>query len=375
MLIKYLKEQYGIYKNNKEYKKWIKTQNEIVFDKEWKQTVYNNGLTSAALEIAMRNHLQKTKKFSLKSIGEVPNRHQILVLDVQKTILQKYTGDLDNLVCVQPTVGPVGIVNRLICDKDLCGKYTLKYVDEPIAIKSRKLTTRIMTSNIEESMYDSIVGSIAKIAYSEIFEEILTTLLCVDPSPDSVEIDKETDILALALRANMSANTIARDTMRGAGNVVICGYDSVSFFQECVGFKPNLNETEKYGFMDLVGEINGGMKVYVSNYISGKVLVGYVGAGTIDGVKGDGGAFYSPYQMLMSVGPVIEPDNCETMLGLITRFTLSVFNKDYYRVINLNISGQPEINVGNVMHQHFELRSKKEEFTDEDDNLTDLDSK
>jgi hypothetical protein len=116
-------------------------------------------------------------------------------------------------------------------------------------------------------------------------------------------------------------NTIAKETRRGKGNIIICSSDVASALQlsGILDYAPAMNtagiEVDDTG-NTFAGVINGRLKVYIDPYITGGnfMVTGYKGASAFDA-----GLFYCPYvplQMVRAVGQ----DDFHPRIGFKTRY-------------------------------------------------------
>ncbi len=131
------------------------------------------------------------------------------------------------------------------------------------------------------------------------------------------------------------ANTIARDTRRGKGNIMICSADVASAmtmaglldYQSALQDNLNVDSTGN----TFAGVLNGRLKVYVDPYMN--MGVPYTGSGAtaqqyyVVGYKGtspyDAGLFYCPYVPLQMVRAVGE-NSFQPKIGFKTRYGMQV---------------------------------------------------
>lgn len=123
----------------------------------------------------------------------------------------------------------------------------------------------------------------------------------------------------LVYHLEREANTIAKETRRGRGNIVLCSSDVASALN-MVGildyvpqFSANLTVDDTGN--TFAGTINKRLKVYVDPYATiDYVTVGYKGTSPYDA-----GVFYCPYVPLQMVNTVGE-DNFQPKIGFKTRY-------------------------------------------------------
>ena len=131
------------------------------------------------------------------------------------------------------------------------------------------------------------------------------------------------------------ANTIARDTRRGKGNIILCSADVASAltmaglldYQSSLSDNLNVDSTGN----TFAGVLNGRFKVYVDPYTN--MGVPYTGSGAtasqyyLVGYKGtspyDAGLFYCPYVPLQMVRAVGE-SSFQPKIGFKTRYGMQV---------------------------------------------------
>lgn len=131
---------------------------------------------------------------------------------------------------------------------------------------------------------------------------------------------------SLLYQIEREANTIAKETRRGRGNVVVCSSDVASAlalagvldFAPALGTDLTVDDTGN----TFVGVLNGRFKVFVDPYLpilptgGDLVMVGYKGTSAYDS-----GLFYCPYvalQLMKTVGQ----DDFQPRVGLKTRYGL-----------------------------------------------------
>jgi hypothetical protein len=126
----------------------------------------------------------------------------------------------------------------------------------------------------------------------------------------------------LIMQIEREANTIARETRRGKGNVVICSSDVASalaaagMLDYAPALSTNLNVDDTGN--TFAGVLNGRMKVYIDPYATTDyVTVGYKGSNAYDA-----GVFYCPYVPLQMVKAVGEND-FQPRIGFKTRYGMA----------------------------------------------------
>ncbi len=152
---------------------------------------------------------------------------------------------------------------------------------------------------------------------------------------------------------NYVKNEVARKTRRGAANWLVASPMVTSMLQTAVKsvFAPALEGSFKGpNNTQLIGTLNGDMKVYSYLWNQAQAVPGGTGNDTILlGYKGgnsetDAGYFYCPYVPVMSSGVVMNPVTMNPVVGLMTRYGKAVFtdtatslgnSADYYAKITV----------------------------------------
>ncbi len=156
----------------------------------------------------------------------------------------------------------------------------------------------------------------------------------------------------LMFHVEREANTIAKTTRRGKGNIIVCSSDVASAlamagkldYTPALSTDLNVDDTGN----TFAGILNGRYKVYVDPYFSTAattfsdvMVVGYKGTNAYDA-----GLFYCPYVPLQMVRAV-DPDTFQPKIGFKTRYgmvsnplggdgaTLAATSNDYYRLVKI----------------------------------------
>ena len=128
-------------------------------------------------------------------------------------------------------------------------------------------------------------------------------------------------VKGLAFQIEREANTIAKTTRRGKGNIVICSSDVASALQMAgvLDYAPALNsnnlQVDDTG-NTFAGVLNGRLRVYIDPYALGGnyLTVGYKGSSAFDA-----GLFYCPYVPLQMVRAV-DQNSFQPKIGFKTRY-------------------------------------------------------
>jgi hypothetical protein len=182
--------------------------------------------------------------------------------------------------------------------------------------------SNILSQEILAEMNREIVRSIYGV--SKIGAQNATSAGVFDLNVDSDGRWEAEKFKSLLYQIEREANTIAKETRRGRGNVVICSSDVASALALAgvLDFAPALGTDLKVDDTGntFVGVLNGRFKVFVDPYLpilptgGDIVMVGYKGASAYDA-----GLYFCPYvalQLMKAVGP----DDFQPRLGLKTRY-------------------------------------------------------
>ena len=160
------------------------------------------------------------------------------------------------------------------------------------------------------------------------------------------------------------ANTIARDTRRGKGNIILCSADVASAltmaglldYQSSLSDNLNVDSTGN----TFAGVLNGRFKVYVDPYMN--MGVPYTGSGAtasqyyLVGYKGtspyDAGLFYCPYVPLQMVRAVGE-QSFQPKIGFKTRYGMQV---NPFAQLNAQTDGIGALNA-NVYYRRVQINN------------------
>ena len=126
----------------------------------------------------------------------------------------------------------------------------------------------------------------------------------------------------LTVQIDRECNTIAKETRRGKGNVVICSSDVATALAASgsLDYSPAINNNLQVDDTGntFAGLLNGRIKVYIDPYAATNyVTVGYKGTNTYDA-----GLFYCPYVPLQMVKAVSE-DTFQPKIGFKTRYGMA----------------------------------------------------
>jgi len=161
---------------------------------------------------------------------------------------------------------------------------------------------------------------------AEINREIINTINAAAQSAGSFSLVTDADgrwaaekFKSLAFKLEQEANTIAKRTRRGKGNIVICSSNVASALQAsgqldyatALSTKLNVDDTGN----TFAGVLNGRLKVYVDPYaVSDYATIGFRGTNQYDA-----GIFYCPYVPLQMVRAV-DPTTFQPAIAFKTRY-------------------------------------------------------
>jgi hypothetical protein len=124
----------------------------------------------------------------------------------------------------------------------------------------------------------------------------------------------------LFVQLDMEANTIAKETRRGKGNVVVCSSHVATTLNAAgyLDYKPSMNELDVDDTGNLYAGNIGKMKVFIDPYaVVDYVTIGYRGSSPYDA-----GLFYCPYVPLTMMRAVAE-DSFQPKIGFKTRYGMA----------------------------------------------------
>jgi len=161
---------------------------------------------------------------------------------------------------------------------------------------------------------------------AEINREVINTINVAAQSAGDFSLTTDADgrwaaekFKSLAFKLEQEANTIAKRTRRGKGNIVICSSNVASALQAsgqldyatALSTKLNVDDTGN----TFAGVLNGRLKVYVDPYaLSDYATIGFRGTNQYDA-----GIFYCPYVPLQMVRAV-DPTTFQPAIAFKTRY-------------------------------------------------------
>ncbi len=161
---------------------------------------------------------------------------------------------------------------------------------------------------------------------AEINREVINTINVAAQSAGDFSLTTDADgrwaaekFKSLAFKLEQEANTIAKNTRRGKGNIIICSSNVASALQAsgqldyatALSTKLNVDDTGN----TFAGVLNGRLKVYVDPYaLSDYATIGFRGTNQYDA-----GIFYCPYVPLQMVRAV-DPTTFQPAIAFKTRY-------------------------------------------------------
>lgn len=200
--------------------------------------------------------------------------------------------------------------------------YTLELAQDLKAIHGLDAETElanILSTEILAEINREVVRTVNSQAKIGARQANVTTKGIFDLSSDADGRWSAEKFKGLGVQLDREANTIAKETRRGKGNIVICSSDVATALAASgmLDYSPalstNLNVDDTGN--TFAGTLNGRVKVYIDPYATADyVNVGYKGTNAYDA-----GVFYCPYVPLTMVRAVGEND-FQPRIGFKTRY-------------------------------------------------------
>ncbi len=264
---------------------------------------------------------------------------------------------LDDLVGIQPMVGPVGLIYKLrYRETEQEGgegegnRISLEVLSRAIEAKSRKFHARWTVESSEDlkhrhglNLEEEVLQAVANEMAYEIIDEVLAKMTTSEPK--TVKLDSFFSGAVLSIHINSACSGIARQTRRGAGNFIIVNPYTLSILQgdkdsPFVKVDDETAEKQKNLFrLKFAGTLNGTTRVYC-DMLATDIIVGYRGS-----TETDAGIIYSPYILLMSTGMVVDPQTFQPQISFMTRYgdDADEDSKSYYSTLKLEINTENEM--------------------------------
>ena len=285
------------------------------------RAIYKAVVTNQKVYDKQAKAMKPTCKFSTPDIAiEIIN---------QLKPLRKFVG-------MQPMDRPVTYSHLLRMETHEPGHLTLSIVRETTEAKTRKLAAR--SQIIQTKMSDKMLAvSIAQELTTHALDALadLATNEIIDVLGTSEDVAQR-----IMLRFSQSANDIARDTRRGAGNAVVITpalhkkLSGFLFKYAGAAFEPANPDLSSYTGLSHLGTMNGTMELFVDDHHDGDdatALIAYKGIS-----DSDAGYLFNPYVLVMPSGEIAVGD--KQMISTMTRFgeVADDVAPTYYRKLTFN---------------------------------------
>lgn len=206
----------------------------------------------------------------------------------------------------------------------LKAEYTLELAQDLKAIHGLDAETElsnILSSEILAEINREVVRTINVTAVQGADQGNVTTAGIFDLDTDSNGRWSVEKFKGLMFQLERDANSIARQTRRGKGNIIICSSDVASALQMAgvLDYTPALNsnnlQVDDTG-NTFAGVLNGRLRVYIDPYASGGnyYTLGYRGSSAFDA-----GLFYCPYVPLQMLR-AMDSHSMQPKIGFKTRY-------------------------------------------------------
>lgn len=206
----------------------------------------------------------------------------------------------------------------------LKAEYTLELAQDLKAIHGLDAETElsnILSSEILAEINREVVRTINVTAVQGADQGNVTTSGIFDLDTDSNGRWSVEKFKGLMFQLERDANSIARQTRRGKGNILICSSDVASALQMAgvLDYTPALNsnnlQVDDTG-NTFAGVLNGRLRVYIDPYASGGnyYTIGYRGSSAFDA-----GLFYCPYVPLQMLR-AMDSHSMQPKIGFKTRY-------------------------------------------------------
>jgi len=207
----------------------------------------------------------------------------------------------------------------------LKAEYSLELAQDLKAIHGLDAETElanILSTEILAEINREVIRTINTQAKTGALQSNVTTKGIFDLSTDADGRWSAEKFKGLTVQIDRECNTIAKETRRGKGNVVICSSDVATALAASgsLDYSPAINNNLQVDDTGntFAGLLNGRIKVYIDPYATANyVTVGYKGTNTYDS-----GLFYCPYVPLQMVKAVSE-DTFQPKIGFKTRYGMA----------------------------------------------------
>ena len=207
----------------------------------------------------------------------------------------------------------------------LKAEYSLELAQDLKAIHGLDAETElanILSTEILAEINREVIRTINSQAKTGALQSNVTTKGIFDLQTDADGRWSAEKFKGLTVQIDRECNTIAKETRRGKGNVVICSSDVATALAASgsLDYSPAISNNLQVDDTGntFAGLLNGRIKVYIDPYATANyVTVGYKGTNTYDS-----GLFYCPYVPLQMVKAVSE-DTFQPKIGFKTRYGMA----------------------------------------------------
>jgi len=207
----------------------------------------------------------------------------------------------------------------------LKAEYSLELAQDLKAIHGLDAETElanILSTEILAEINREVIRTINTQAKTGALQDNVTKHGIFDLSTDADGRWSAEKFKGLTVQIDRECNTIAKETRRGKGNVVICSSDVATALAASgsLDYSPAINNNLQVDDTGntFAGLLNGRIKVYIDPYATANYCtVGYKGTNTYDS-----GLFYCPYVPLQMVKAVSE-DTFQPKIGFKTRYGMA----------------------------------------------------
>jgi len=263
------------------------------------------------------------------------------------TILKNYSGPVATLAGEQlgMDISELGLsIEKIAIEaqtRKLKARYTIEAAQDLKAAHGKDMAAElidILTFEITQAIDRQIIDTINGAAVASSFD--LGTVGSVNGSADGRwQLEKFRTAYTEIIR---KSNDIARTTLRGPGNFIICHPDVATMMEQMPGFTGiapvagtvNTNTPVNQTGTALIGTLGGRFNVYLDIFANNKTAtIGYKGASSYDA-----GVIWSPY-IPISMKQTTDQESANPNIIFMERSAISenIYSSDlYYRIITFN---------------------------------------
>jgi hypothetical protein len=256
-------------------------------------------------------------------------------------ILKNYAGPLTTLIGEQKgndnKIDEIGYtIDKISVEaktRKLKARYTIESAQDLKSVHGKDMATElvdILTHEIAQSIDRDIIDTMNAVAPASTFD--------VNAGDGRWQAERFKVAYTEVVR---KANEIAKSTMRGPGNVVVCDADVATMFEQMPGFTiapvgGNVNTAEPVNVtaQTMIGNVAGRFNIYRDIFASTKyATIGYKGPSNYDC-----GIIWAPY-IPVEMKKVVEPESANPAIIFMERSALvpNIFGaSNYYRKITFS---------------------------------------